>query len=206
MTRMLKSLLLALFLLPAALPGAAQDAGSQAAETVVQTMNEGLQAAMNGPVGTGYAEREAQLRPILVQAFDYPYMAQVAAGRYWKDFTPAQQAEYVALFEQVSIAAAASRFKSKPGSAFTLDRTREAPEGRRFVETTLAVPGREPLKIAYLLQQDAAGAWRAVDLFYNGTVSELATKRSEYTSVLKSEGLDSLLAKLAAKAAQYAAE
>jgi len=204
--RLLKSPLLLLLALLAISPARAQDAETAAAVAVVQTLNDGLQAEMNGPVGASFEERYALLQPLMSQSFDYPYMARVAAGRYWAGFTPQEQAEYAQLFERVSIAAAASRFKSKPGSAFAIGGTREAQEGRRYVETTLTVPGRDPLKIAYLLQQDAAGTWKAVDLFYNGTVSELATKRSEYTSVLKQEGLAVLLSKLAAKAAQYAAE
>lgn len=206
MPRLLKSPLLLVLALLAFAPARAQDADTTAAVAVVQTLNDGLQAEMNGPVGATFEERYALLQPLMSQSFDYPYMARIAAGRYWAGFTPEEQAEYAQLFEQVSVAAAASRFKSKPGSAFSIGGTREAAEGRRYVETTLTVPGRDPLKIAYLLQKDAAGTWKAVDLFYNGTVSELATKRSEYTSVLKQEGLAALLSKLAAKAAQYAAE
>jgi len=202
----LKALLLALALLPALPAAQAQEAETAAAVAVVQAMNDGLQAHMNGPVGASFDERYALLQPIMVQAFDYPFMAQVAAGRYWKDFTAGEQAQYTQLFEQVSVAAAASRFKSKPGSAFAITGTREAQGGRRYVETVLTVPGRDPLTIAYLLQQDAAGTWKAVDLFYNGTISELATKRSEYTAVLKQESLAVLLAKLADKVALYAAE
>lgn len=176
------------------------------AVAVVETLDQGLQEAMNGPVGGTFEERMALLEPIMEAAFDYPFMAQVAAGKYWAGFKPEEQAHYSELFAKVSVAAAASRFKSKPGAAFAITGLREANGGRRYIETTLTVPGRDPLKIAYLVQQGADGAWKAVDLFYNGTVSELATKRSEYTSVLKSDGLAVLLSKLAAKVAQYASE
>ncbi len=210
MTNTLKALLF-LLVLPAFASAAgaadpAAQADSDAAQAVIQTLDDGLQAAMNGPVGATFEDRLALLEPMMNIAFDYPFMAQLAAGKYWAGFKPEDQAHYAALFGKVSVAAAASRFKSKPGAAFVITATREAPQDRRFVETTLTVPGRDPLKIAYLLQKGSDGTWKAVDLFYNGTVSELATKRSEYTSVLKTSGLDVLLSKLAAKVAQYAAE
>ena len=36
--------------------------------------------------------------------------------------------------------------------------------------------------------------WRIVDVYFNGTVSELAMRRSEYSSMLKREGFEELLA------------
>lgn len=202
---LMKALVLALALFPATAKAAADDA-SRAAVSVIETLNSGLQEAMNAPVGASFAERMALLQPMMSQAFDYPLMAKAAAGRYWSGFSDEEKGRYVRLFEEVSAAAAASRFQSKPGSAFTVTGVREAAEGRRFVETTLSVPGRAPMKIGYLLQSRPDGTWKAVDLFYNGTISELATKRSEYTSVLRQEGLAGLLAKLTDKIAQYARE
>jgi phospholipid transport system substrate-binding protein len=37
------------------------------------------------------------------------------------------------------------------------------------------------------------GAWRIVDVYLNGTVSELALRRSEYSSVVKRDGFDALV-------------
>ncbi|MGI9431564.1 MAG: ABC transporter substrate-binding protein, partial [Myxococcota bacterium] len=39
---------------------------------------------------------------------------------------------------------------------------------------------------------DAEGAWRIIDVFLNGTVSELALRRSEYSSVIRSDGYEAL--------------
>src|SRR5690606_22065381 len=37
------------------------------------------------------------------------------------------------------------------------------------------------------------GRWRIIDVFMNGTVSELALRRSEYSGLLKRQGFDALL-------------
>jgi len=38
--------------------------------------------------------------------------------------------------------------------------------------------------------------WKAVDVFLDGTISELASRRAEFTSILKSGGPDALISSL----------
>ena len=40
------------------------------------------------------------------------------------------------------------------------------------------------------------GEWKIIDIYLNGTVSELALRRSEYSSMIKREGFDSLIVAL----------
>ena len=40
------------------------------------------------------------------------------------------------------------------------------------------------------------GRWKIIDIYMNGTVSELALRRSEYSSLIKREGFKALLAAL----------
>jgi phospholipid transport system substrate-binding protein len=51
------------------------------------------------------------------------------------------------------------------------------------------------VKLDYRLRA-ADGDWKIVDVYLNGTVSELALRRSEYSSLIKREGLEALLAAL----------
>jgi phospholipid transport system substrate-binding protein len=48
------------------------------------------------------------------------------------------------------------------------------------------------------------GEWRVIDVFLNGTVSELALRRAEYSGVLKREGFDGLMRALEEKIAAQA--
>lgn len=200
--RLFAVLLLAAAALLAARPA---EAAPTAAGTV-DALLQGLTAAMNDPAADSFAEREALLRPLMEGTFDYPYMAEVAAGRYWKDLDAATQERYVALFGDVSVAAAADRFRNRPGAGFTVTGEREGPDGTRFIETELTLPSGKNRTIAYLLRETEPGNWRAVDLFFDSTISELATKRSEYTSVIKSQGIEVLLQKLEEKKADYGKE
>ena len=46
------------------------------------------------------------------------------------------------------------------------------------------------------------GRWRIVDVLLDGSISELAMRRSEYRRVLKKNGVDGLIQTLNSKAAQ----
>ena len=51
----------------------------------------------------------------------------------------------------------------------------------------------------YLMRQDQ-GAWRVGDIYLSGTISQLATLRSQFASVLERDGADGLIASLNRKA------
>ena len=48
------------------------------------------------------------------------------------------------------------------------------------------------------------GEWRIIDVYLNGTVSELALRRSEYSSVLKRDGFEKLIVMVDGKAEELA--
>jgi phospholipid transport system substrate-binding protein len=41
--------------------------------------------------------------------------------------------------------------------------------------------------------READGSWQIIDVFLSGTISELATRRSEFTSILRRDGPQGLL-------------
>jgi phospholipid transport system substrate-binding protein len=171
-------------------------------EGTVDVLNAGLLAAMKEPEA-GYQARFDRLDPLMQAAFDYDHMAEIAVGKYWSSLSEAERTRYLDLFTKISVAAAASRFREKSGVTLATTGTRPGPQGTTLVDTTLKVDQGEARQITYLLR-DTGGDWRAVDVYYEGTVSELATKRSEYTSVIKMQGVDGLFAAMEKKLADYA--
>lgn len=57
------------------------------------------------------------------------------------------------------------------------------------------------MEIDYLMR-DADAGWQIMDVYLSGTVSELATRRSEFSAVLRRGGADALVDVLQKKAAQ----
>ncbi len=201
MRKLLTSLFLVtvLFLPPAA-------TANDGAEAAVEKLNQTILTALHKPAATDFKTRVALLRPLMVEAFDYPFMARIAAGRFWKDFDKAQQERYVGLFTDLAVDAAASRFKAQPNARLAITGEREGPRDTQLIETTLTLPGKPQRVISYLMREDGQGRWRAIDIFFESRVSELSTKRSEYTSILGRDGIPAFLNALQKKHDQYQEE
>ncbi len=101
----------------------------------------------------------------------------------------------VAAFSRWSIATYANRFDGYSGERFVTDGETALRSGDRLVRTRLLRPEDAPVQLNYLLRQTSAG-WRIVDVYLTGTISELASRRSEFTAVLRDGGPDRLVAEL----------
>ena len=60
------------------------------------------------------------------------------------------------------------------------------------------------MSINYLMRESEAG-WRIVDVFLDAKYSEIAVKRSEYTAVIKRDGLAGLIEVMKQKINDFAA-
>jgi len=63
----------------------------------------------------------------------------------------------------------------------------------------------ELIHLSYLMRQND-GVWQIADVYLNGTISELATRRSEFSSIIRAQGIDGLLAVLDNKTERLAAQ
>jgi phospholipid transport system substrate-binding protein len=63
------------------------------------------------------------------------------------------------------------------------------------VRTRLIEPQGEGVQLNYRLRPEN-GAWKIIDVYLNGTVSELALRRSEYASLINREGWHAVIAAL----------
>ena len=75
--------------------------------------------------------------------------------------------------------------------------------GAVLVHNQLVKVTGEAVAINYLVRRTDDG-WRIVDVLLDGKFSELALRRSQYTSLLKNQGYDGLIEAMAAKAADLA--
>ena len=71
------------------------------------------------------------------------------------------------------------------------------------MRTRITAPNEDSIALDYRLWQ-TNGSWKIVDVYLNGTVSELGLRRSEYTAVIKRDGLEALLTALEEKITQSA--
>jgi len=169
----------------------------QATETVavVERLHAVLIEVMKEAEPLGYQGRYDRLSSVVQELFDLPFMAEKSVGRHWKTASPEDQQILVRTFARYSIANYAGRFHGYSGQQFETLGEEPSIRGTRLVRTQLIDPNDENVKLDYRLRA-TDGAWKIVDVYLNGTVSELALRRSEYSSLIKREGLEALLAAL----------
>jgi len=193
--------LVALFCMLFCLPAQAADTKAQA---VVRAFYGQLVATMKQGDQLGFDGRYKKLAPALNAAYNFPYMTRMAVGRAWTAATPKEKEELIAAFAKFSIATYASRFPSFDGEQFTI--TGERVSGNDvIVETKLKPKDGDAVTLNYLMRLDEKKAYRIVDVFMNDTISELATRRAEFSSIAKREGIAALVLSLGKKSAQMGA-
>jgi len=172
-------------------PGAAQSP-PDAAASPIRTLTSGLLETMKQADSLGFEGRVDKLEPILERTFDFSFMTRLSVGSHWKRLSPDQQSTLVDHFARMSVATFAARFDGYNGQTFEVLDPTEGPRGSVLVPTRLTRTDGETVSIDYLTRQSDSD-WQAVDIYLEGKYSELATKRSEYTSVLERKGFQALL-------------
>jgi phospholipid transport system substrate-binding protein len=193
--------LLGLALGVVAFAGVAAAAGGSPTATVESFYQTLLGVMKEGRV-LGFAGRRDRLAPAIKQAFDLPLMTRLMVGPQWSGLQPAQQQQLVDAFTNFSIATYANRFDDYSGERFQVDpKPTPGANGAMVVHTRLIRTDGDPVTLDYQLR-DSDGGWRIVDVYLAGTVSELATRRSEFSSVLRRGGAEALVDLLQQKTAQ----
>lgn len=176
------------------------DARAAPASQVIERFNAALLKVMQEAETLRYAGRYEALAPAVTSTFALPFMARVAAGRYWKNLSAAQRDRLVDAFTRLTIATYAARFNGYSGQRFEIVGEGPAPRDTTLVKTRIVKSDGDPVPINYLLRPKGEG-WEVVDIHLKGRISELAIRRSEYSAILGREGFDGLLAALERKIA-----
>lgn len=159
---------------------------------VVEGFHDTLLGVMRDARRLGVRGRYDRLAPAMARAFDLAAMARISIGPPWTGFAPAEQQALADAFARWSVATYAARFDGFSGESFTTQGVQALPNGDALVRTTLnRTGGQEPVVLSYLVRQG-----RIVDIYLTGTISELASRRSEFAALLREGGAARLLAEL----------
>jgi phospholipid transport system substrate-binding protein len=139
--------------------------------------------------------RYDKLAPVVGATFDLAAMTRIAVGPPWSAFAADTQAALVDGFTRMTIATYAARFDGYSGERFDVDAVVETRTAGRVVHTQLVKANGEPVVLYYLMRA-SGGRWRAVDVYLTGTISELATRRSEFSAILDAGGPAALVESL----------
>lgn len=170
-------------------------APARAQVAAIEEFHAALIDVMRNADSLGVRGREARLRPVIQQVFNLPAMARIAIGPAWSGMAPEVQQALAEAFGDWTISTYASRFDGFGGESFQTLGENTLQNGDRLVRTQLNRPNDTPVALNYLMR-GAAGTFRVVDIYLTGTISELASRRAEFTALLRDGGPDRLLAEL----------
>ena len=172
---------------------------------VIETFHSGLLAIMKDAKALGIQGRIDKLAPLMGETFDLEFMASKTVGRHWKKLNDDDKTRWAAIFARFTIANYAGRFTGFTGEEFVTLGVEDAARGTRVVLTKIVIPSEDDVQLNYRVIEKN-GEWKVIDVYLNGTVSELALRRSEYSSALKREGFDQLVDSIETKIADLKAK
>ena len=160
----------------------------------------GLVAAMRAGKTSPFQQRYAALLPVVDAAFDLGAILQAVVGPRWAGLPPAQQAQLLDVFRKYTVATYVANFDGYGGEKLdTLPDSRNI-GADQVVATQIVPPSGTPTRIDYVMRRGAAG-WRAVDIYLNGTISQVAVQRSDFRSLIGTGDAAPLVASLQRKVA-----
>jgi phospholipid transport system substrate-binding protein len=169
--------------------------GTDPATQRVSSLSDALLDTMKQAKELGVKGRYDKLSPVLAKTYDLPLMTRIAVGPSWATLTPEQQKAVVAAFTRMTTATYASRFDGFSGEQFVILQTVDQKNGDKIVKTQIIQSNGKPVALSYLVRNTGSD-WRIIDVYLNGTISELANRRAEFGAVLKSGGADGLVSSL----------
>lgn len=169
----------------------------------ISALNAGLIEVMKAGKRTPFRDRFQMLAPAIDRAFDLPDILRVSVGLRWPSIDPVQQTTLLAVFRRFTVASYVANFDSYDGQKFEIAPTLRASGADQIVDTRIVPATGSPTRIDYVMRQ-VGGAWKAVDVLLDGTISRVAVQRSDFRAVLAQGGAAALIVSLQAKIADLA--
>lgn len=165
-------------------------AASDPGATRVRSLCDGVLEAVKQSKSAGVQARAHRMQPAIEQNFDLEAMARLTIGEAWTPMTLADRTLVVAALGRYTAARYAQEFD---GERCLVDPAVVNRGPDKLVKSQV-VGGGDSVSVNYRLRE-SGGAWKVIDVFYNG-VSQLAVQRADFAQVVLTGGAGGLVAKL----------
>jgi len=182
----LGALLFALFAWAGTAPASAAEPWDEAAAVFVQTLADDAVANLTSK-DNSKAERIAHFRRLFKAHFAVRGIGQWILGRHWKKANPAEQEEYLALFEDLMVVSYVDRFAQYAGESLHIHKslTSDAVNATVFSEIH-RLEGTPPVRVDWRVQRKG-DEMKIVDVVVEGS-SMSNTLRSDFSSIIRQKG------------------
>src|ERR687898_797209 len=195
MSQFLKALALLLFV---AVPVFAQDLGP---EELVKKVTAEVMEAIKGDKQLAAGDRQRAMKVAeekILPHVDFEEATRLAVGRGWAQATPEQKKKLVAEFRNMLVRTYSNALQPYEGQQMKVMPVRMKPSDAEVtVHNQFMRSGAKPVLLDYSMRKTDKG-WKVYDIVVEG-VSLVLTYRSEFDAVVKQEGIDGLIKRLAQK-------
>src|SRR5438477_3654533 len=181
-----------------ALPLAAQEL---APDQLVQKITDEVLAAIKSDKQLAAGDKQKALKLAeekVLPYIDFEEATRLAVGRTWAQASPEQKKRLVSEFRNMLVRTYSNAIEAYQGQTLKVlpSRGKQDPQDTT-VRTQFIRAGGQPLPIDFHMRQ-AEKTWKVYDIVVEG-VSLVMTYRSEFDAVVKQEGVDGLIKRLAQK-------
>ena len=193
-------LLLAFCLIALPLVSHAQELGP---EELVKKMTSDVLEAVKSDKQLAAGDKQKALKLAeekILPHVDFEEATRLAVGRSWSQASPEQKKRLVDEFRRMLVRTYSSAISAYEGQTMKVQPVRMKPGDTEVtVRNQYIRQGAKPVQLDYAMRKTDRG-WKIYDIVVEG-VSLVLTYRSEFDAVVKQEGIDGLIERMAAKSA-----
>jgi phospholipid transport system substrate-binding protein len=182
----------------AALPVLAQDLGP---EELVKKITDDVMSSIQSDKQLAAGDKQKAIKLAeekILPYVDFEEATRLAVGRGWPQATPEQKKQLVQEFRNMLVRTYSNAIGAYEGQTMKVLPSRVKPgETEATVRNQFIRPGAKPVLLDYSMRKTPAG-WKIYDIVVEG-VSLVLTYRSEFDAVVKQDGIDGLIKRLAQK-------
>ena len=138
------------------------------------------------------------IKNLVAQTYNVEKMVSIIIGKKWTQIKVVKQKEIISVFNEYVIKNYIKRFKKIKQIDFENLSSKEVRKNYFLVKTKLKILEEDDVKIDYLLIKNN-GEWKIFDVLLAGSVSEIATKKSEFNSFISNNNIEGLIQALKSK-------
>ena len=132
------------------------------------------------------------MQDLVNKTYNIEKMISMIIGSKWKSINKNKQEEISLVFGEYVVRNYIKRFKKINNVSFENIGSKELKKNFFLVQTKLKIIDDDDVKIDYLLSKKDK-SWKIFDILLAGSVSEIATKKSEFSSFISNENIDELI-------------
>jgi phospholipid transport system substrate-binding protein len=154
-------------------------------DALIDSMKQGEQV--------GILARESKLRPVIAAVYDMPAVTKTTLGVAANKLSPEDLEKLSDAYGRFSVATYADQFAKFGGEHFEVGESHPGAQPGTFVVPTVIVGGDGSRTEIDYVMHEANGGWAILDVLFNGSISQVAVRRSEFVPLFRQNGLQGLV-------------